>query len=137
MHQIFFIPNYIFNNDTYFLDFRAQKISFDLFECKSLLTSTSPLLWVLNYEKQHKEGTCKVSGRSVVFSAFYADFCLCLKSVIITTLNDIPLSYCTAIIYKFTCALGENSDLYSLKRHSPPPPPPPGSKGTKAYSGSQ
>ena len=42
---------------------------------------------VLNYEKQHKEGTCKVSGRSVVFSAFYADFCLCPKLLIITTLN--------------------------------------------------
>ena len=42
---------------------------------------------VLNYEKQHKEGTCKVSGRSVVFSAFYADFCLCPKLLIITTLK--------------------------------------------------
>ena len=42
---------------------------------------------VLNYEKQHKEGTCKVSGRSVVFSDFYADFCLCPKLLIITTLT--------------------------------------------------
>ena len=25
MHQSFFRPNYIFNNDAYFLDFRAQK----------------------------------------------------------------------------------------------------------------
>ena len=41
----------------------------------------------LNYEKQHTEGTCKVSGRSVVFSAFYADFCLCPKLLIITTLK--------------------------------------------------
>ena len=39
------------------------------------------LFGVLNYEKQHEEGTCKVSGRSVVFSAFYADFCLCPKLV--------------------------------------------------------
>ena len=38
-------------------------------------------------EKQHKEGTGKVSGRSVVFSAFYANFCLCPKLVIITTLS--------------------------------------------------
>ena len=37
-------------------------------------------------KKKHKEGICKVSGRSVVFSAFYADFCLCPKIVIITTL---------------------------------------------------
>ena len=35
-----------------------------------------------NYQKT-AQGTCKVSGRSVVFSAFYADFCLCPKSVII------------------------------------------------------
>ena len=41
----------------------------------------------LNYEKQHKEGTCKVLGRSVVFSAFYADFCFRSKLVIITTLK--------------------------------------------------
>ena len=27
MHQGFFRPNYIFNNDAYFLDFRAQKFS--------------------------------------------------------------------------------------------------------------
>ena len=25
MHQSFFRPNYIFNNDAYFLDFRAQE----------------------------------------------------------------------------------------------------------------
>ena len=37
--------------------------------------------------KQHKEGTCKVSGRSVVLSAFYADFFLCSKLVIITILR--------------------------------------------------
>ena len=43
---------------------------------------------VLNYEKRHKEGTCKVLGRSVVFSAFYADFCFCSKLVIITTLKS-------------------------------------------------
>ena len=41
---------------------------------------------VLNYEKQHKQGTCTVSGRSVVFSTFYADFCLCPKLLTITTL---------------------------------------------------
>ena len=38
-------------------------------------------------KKKHKEGTCKVLGRSVVFSAFYADFCFCSILVIITTLN--------------------------------------------------
>ena len=38
-------------------------------------------------KKQHRANICKVLGRSVIFSAFYADFCLCPKSVIITTLN--------------------------------------------------
>ena len=38
--------------------------------------------------KNNKEGTCKVLGRSVVFSAFYADFCFCSKLVIITTLSS-------------------------------------------------
>ena len=51
---------------------------------------------VLNYENQHKEGTCKVSGRSVVFSAFYADFCLCPKLVIITTLKQMFYYTCNA-----------------------------------------
>ena len=45
-------------------------------------------------KKQHKEGTCKVSGRSVVFSAFYADFCLCPKLMIITTLSVTFYVYC-------------------------------------------
>ena len=31
MHQGIFRPNYIFNNDAYYLDFRAQKNPFDLF----------------------------------------------------------------------------------------------------------
>ena len=77
MHHFFFRPNYIFNNDAYFLDFCALKHQQALHS------------GVLNYEKQHKDGTCKVSGRSVVFSAFYAEFCLCPKLVIITTLKYI------------------------------------------------
>ena len=52
-----------------------------------------PQIAILNYEKQHKEGTCKVSGRSVVFSAFYADFCLWPKLVIITTLKIVSFLY--------------------------------------------
>ena len=40
---------------------------------------------MLGDKKQHKEGICKVLGRSVIFSACNADFCLCPK-VIITTL---------------------------------------------------
>ena len=86
-HQGFFRSNYIFNNDAYFLDFRAQKIPLIFFNVKHFKHQQALHFGILNYEKQHKEGTCKVSGRSVVFSAFYADFCLCPKLVIITTLS--------------------------------------------------
>ena len=75
------------NNDVYYLDFRAQKFPVIFFHANPFLNQQDLRLGVLNYETQHKEGTCKVSGRSVVFSAFYAEFCLCPKSVIITTLN--------------------------------------------------
>ena len=40
-------------------------------------------------KKQHKECICKVLGRSVIFSAFYADFYLCPKSVVITNLKAV------------------------------------------------
>ena len=87
MHQSFFRPNYIFNNNAYFLDFRAQKFSLNFFNVNPFKHQQALHFGVLNYEKQHKEGTCKVLGRSVVFSAFYADFCLCPKLVIITSLS--------------------------------------------------
>ena len=84
----FFRPNYIFNNDAYFLDFCAQQFPLIFFNVNLFLHQQALHFGVLNYEKQDKEGTCKVSGRSVVFSAFYADFCLCPKLVIITTLRQ-------------------------------------------------
>ena len=87
MLQSFFRPNYIFNNDAYFLDFRAQKFPLIFFNVNPFQHQQALYFGVLNCEKQHKEGTCKVSGKSVVFSAFYADFCLCPKLVIITTLS--------------------------------------------------
>ena len=86
MHQSFFRPNYIFNNDAYFLDFRAQKFPLIFFNVNPFQHQQALEFGILTYEKQHKEGTCKVSERSVVFSAFYADFCLCPKLLIITTL---------------------------------------------------
>ena len=91
MHQSFFRPNYIFKNDAYFLDFRAQKFPLIFFNVNPFKHQQALYFGVLNYEKQHKEGTCKVSGRSVVFSAFNADFCLCPKLVIITTLRQVML----------------------------------------------
>ena len=66
----FFRSNYIFNNDAYFLDFRAQKFPLIFFNVNPFKHQQALHFGVLNYEKQHKEGTCKVSGRSVVFSAF-------------------------------------------------------------------
>ena len=68
-----------------FLDFRAQKFPLIFF---FNVNQQALHFGVLNYEKQHKEGTCKVLGRSVVFSPFYADFCLCPKLVINTTLSN-------------------------------------------------
>ena len=79
MHQSFFKPKYIFNHDAYFLDIRAQKFPLIFFNVNPFYNQQALQFGVLNYAKQHKEGTCKVSGRSVVFSAFYADFCLCPK----------------------------------------------------------
>ena len=87
MHQRIFRTIYIFNNYAYFSDFRAQKFPLIFFNLNPFEHQQALHFGVLNYEKQHKEGTCKVLGRSVVFSAFYADFCFCSKLVIITTLN--------------------------------------------------
>ena len=87
MLQSFFRPTYILNNDAYVLDFRAQKFPLIFFNVNPFQHKQGLHFGVLNYEKQHKEGTCKVSGRSVIFSACYADFCLCPKLVIITTLR--------------------------------------------------
>ena len=72
-------------------------------EILNLIESVSEdfLTTLSNYEKQHKEGTCKVLGRSVVFSAFYADFCFCSKLVIITTLNE-------AIVFEFCISSGKS-----------------------------
>ena len=86
-HQSFFRPNYIFTNHAYFLDFRAQKFPLIFFKVNPFQHQQALHSGVLNYEKQHKEGTCKVLGRFVVFSAFYAGFCLCPKLMIITTLT--------------------------------------------------
>ena len=56
--------------------------------------------------KTTKEGICKVSGRSVIFSAFYAYFCHCPKSVIITTLNP---CYCFVSMFSVIFVKRDNS----------------------------
>ena len=45
MHQGIFGPNYILNNDAYFLDFREQKFPLIFFNLNLFLTSTSPAFW--------------------------------------------------------------------------------------------
>ena len=87
MHHGILSLYYIFNNDAYFLDFRSQKFPLIFLNLNPFYHRQALHFGVLNYEKQHKEGTCKVSGRWVIFAAFYADFYLCPKSVIITTLR--------------------------------------------------
>ena len=87
MLQRIFRPIYIFNNYAYFLDFRAQKFPLIFLNFNPFQHQQALHFGVSNYEKQHKGGTCKVLGRSVVFSAFYADFCFRSKLVNITTLN--------------------------------------------------
>ena len=99
MHQRIFRPIYIFNNYAYFLDFRAQKFPLIHFNLNPFYHQQALHLGVSNYEKQHKEGTCKVLGRSVVFSAFYADFCFCSKLVIITTLTNLTFESNSSICH--------------------------------------
>ena len=89
MHQSMVRHIYILNNAGYFLDFRAQKLPLIFFNLNPFYHQQALQFEALKYEKQHKEGTCKVLGRSVVFSAFYADFCFCSKLVIITTLRSV------------------------------------------------
>ena len=85
MHQSIFRLNHIFKNDAYFSDFRAQKFPLKIFNLNPFSHLQALHFGGLNYEKQHKEGTCKVLVSSVVILALYANFCLCPKSGIITT----------------------------------------------------
>ena len=78
-------------------------MSFDLFNVNPSKHKQALHFGILKYEKQNKEGACKVSGRSVVFSSFYADFCLCPKLVIITTLNKDYILNRRYICDKFNC----------------------------------
>ena len=57
-----------------FLDFHAQKFPLILFNVNPFKHQQTLHFGFLNYAKQHKEGICKVSRRSVVFTAFYAVF---------------------------------------------------------------
>ena len=87
MRQNNFRPSYFLITMLIFFTFLHTKLPFDRFNLNPFKHQQVQHFGILNYEKQHKEGLCKFLGRSVVFSAFYADFCLCPKSVIIITLT--------------------------------------------------
>ena len=93
IHKGILSSYYIFNNDTYFCRFSSTKILFYLFffTLNPFQHQQALHFRVLNYEKQHKEGTCKISARSYIFLAFYADFCFCPKSVNITILSHMQV----------------------------------------------
>ena len=53
MHQSFFRPNYIFNNEAYFLDFHFPLIFFNVNPFKDQQALHFGILNYLNHEKQH------------------------------------------------------------------------------------
>ena len=74
MHKSFFSPNYIFNNDAYFLDFCTQKFPLIFFNVNPFKHQQALDLGVLNYEKQHKEGTVKFRKDLLYFKHFMQIF---------------------------------------------------------------
>ena len=54
MHQSIFRPNYIFNNDAYFLDFRAQKFPLIFFNSNPFYHHKPCILgfWIMREKKQ-------------------------------------------------------------------------------------
>ena len=74
MHQNIFRTKYIFNNDAYFLDFRAQKFPLSFFNSNPFNYQQALYFGVLNYEKQHKEGTCKLCEDLSYFQHFMQIF---------------------------------------------------------------
>ena len=56
------------------LDVLRRKLPFVLVTYKPFLIRTSPAFQVFLSAQEHKQGICKVLGRSVVFSAFLMHF---------------------------------------------------------------
>ena len=53
MHQSFFQKIYIFNNDAYFLDFRAQKFSLNFSNVNPFYHQLALYFGALNFEKKN------------------------------------------------------------------------------------
>ena len=87
MHQSFFRPNYIFDNDAYFLDFRAQKFSLIFFNVNPFNINRLCILGFYIMKNNIKKAPVKFREDLLYFQHFYADFSLCPKLLIITTLT--------------------------------------------------
>ena len=74
MHQSFFRPNYIFNNNAYFSDFRAQKFPLIFFNVNPFYHQQALHFGVLNYEKQHKKAPIKFREDLLYFQHFMLIF---------------------------------------------------------------
>ena len=96
---------YIFNYDAYFLDFLRTKIPFDLcfLNLNPFQRQQDLHFGALVYEKQHK-APVKFREDRLYLQHFMLIFCLCPKSVIITTLTEL-------IFTSFTCLF---NTLHSL-----------------------
>ena len=74
MHLSFFRPNYIFNNDAYFLDFRAQKFPLIFFNVNPFKHQQALHLGVLNYENNIKKAPVKFREDLLYFQHFMLIF---------------------------------------------------------------
>ena len=74
MHQSFFRPNYIFNNDAYFLDFRAQKFPLIFFNVNPFEHQQALHFGVLNYENNIKKVHVKFQEDLLFFQHFMLIF---------------------------------------------------------------
>ena len=59
MHQSFFRPNYVFNNDVYCLDFRAQKFPLIFLNVNPFQHQQALHCGALNYENNIKKAPVK------------------------------------------------------------------------------
>ena len=76
MHQSFFRPNYIFNNDAYFLDSRAQKFPLIFLNVNPFYHQQALHFGVLNYENNIKKAPVKFQEDRLYFQHFMLIFVL-------------------------------------------------------------
>ena len=76
MHQSLFRPNYIFNNNAYFLDFRAQKFPLIFFNVSPFKYQQALHFGVLNNEKSIKKAPVKFRDDLLYFQHFMLIFVL-------------------------------------------------------------